>query len=157
MYSQTSGFRRQVKIFSLLQKRTLQTWGMPLTGHLNHWCFLWKFSVLRKYTGNMNWNGHFERIFQSNNEYIQIRLLKFSGESRFFLHRGHTSDCYTECRDQDLERWLDTFDAGYIICYVMANLANGAIVARGSKNNFELVPPFNDTIKGFNCSGMLID
>ena len=88
-------------------------------------------------------------------EYLQIRLLKYTGETRFDLFRASTTDCYREC--SYLTGWLDTYNAGYIICYVMANYANGAQVARGTEKNFELVPPFNDTINGFNCSGMLID
>ena len=91
-------------------------------------------------------------------EYLQIRLLNSKGGLNFTLQRAITSNCYLECsvgRFQSL--FNQSYEAGYIICYVMISSSNGAQVAQGAEGNFTLVPPFNETSSGFNCSGIRLD
>ena len=67
----------------------------------------------------------------------------------FYVQRFPIDNINAYCSEAALIEWESDYDTVYVICYVMANMSNGARIASGSYQNYKLLPPFDQAFNGF--------
>ena len=86
----------------------------------------------------------------------QIRVQKDRSPLDYYVQRLPIDDINSDCSDNALNLLKDTYDAAYVICYVIASMSNGARIANGSSPSYILLPPFDQAHSGFHLYGIRV-